>query len=532
MSNGLRRLRNLRSGVSVPQSGLDLFLGEASKYISPEYQAGLRAEQRAQEQSQIDNQRADARLKLQEMQFNEDNKRYLDSVNQQNIINESNQKNYELEKSKFDEQKKINARAEAKEAIESSLSVYAGDITGMANLNPDIILASIDPELRGNFAGLVNSKIESAQRVIKKAEIFADTHNFNNPDNLITKTLAIDLIKDPKSYQQYIYNHAIKEKPELSELDEKKLSVLTNQISSQYKSLTNLLESYDPEMASEEVSSEIQTLRADIAKNQLSVSNILNPGSSGDIAKDSMAGTGSGDNQTTPSFAQELSFMPPMDRTPVPFAPQDDDYDIVFNQDDDAVENALSAAGTQEEMESNIQGEDVDDVSVLDNIISNISGVTAQPAVQGNKEGMPEEMITLPMGEKIDGDNLQDIPRVFEEGKEVRGLERNSGFKTPEGKFRNMEGVTSDISKSLKQIERVKTNYQNTEPSNKKTLLARQLTRIQKDMLDLLSPYLSDNMKLKDSESTNKFYGMLSKKSGISESELKRLLKFNMGFNI
>ena len=95
-----------------------------------------------------------------------------------------------------------------------------------------------------------------------------------------------------------------------------------------------------------------------------------------------------------------------------------------------------------------------------------------------------------------------------------------------------MEGVTSDISKSLKQIERVKTNYQNTEPSNKKTLLARQLTRIQKDMLDLLSPYLSDNMKLKDSESTNKFYGMLSKKSGISESELKRLLKFNMGFNI
>tara|TARA_R100001230_G_C5690032_1_gene203338 strand:- start:66 stop:1580 length:1515 start_codon:yes stop_codon:yes gene_type:complete len=47
MSNGLRRLRNLRSGVSVPQSGLDLFLGEASKYISPEYQAGLRAEQRA-----------------------------------------------------------------------------------------------------------------------------------------------------------------------------------------------------------------------------------------------------------------------------------------------------------------------------------------------------------------------------------------------------------------------------------------------------------------------------------------------------
>jgi len=526
--------------IQEPESGLDIFLREAAKI--PQYQAQARADRRA-----------DARLELEKRKMDTDNERYLDSINQQNIINER-------EQDKLDETIRSNKQREFQSSYELELANMDNllkdsypDTISMSELNIDSVLAGIsDPRVANRIRRQVENRKNAAIKQRENAKVFMDTFNSRRSGSQMTEIEAIRAYENPEVFKQHLYDEFIKDKPDLTERQSKELDFLARRLSNSEKLLADAVSkkaSFRGEDA-EIWDAEIAKHQGDIDDYQSRVDLILNADDT-----DYFAGVG-GDpgvfNNDLPTMVDDYVGY---DKTPIPFRPPDDadiEYDIVFNQDEDVLDNIADIA------KENAVGGDVDDVSAGQSILRGISSVTGAPV--GGNRGQSQELNidnNTPLdsleygfagGEFIGPATKEDYeyakeqnPDYFkalekyglENNKEVKPLEKNLGFKTPDGKVKSMGNVTSDVSKSLKSLDKFKESFKDIlKPSKKKMAVANKIIKIQKDMLETLGPYISEDGNLKDIELTDKFYKMLSGKTGISEPRLKQLLTFNMGFNI
>ena len=148
------------------------------------------------------------------------------------------------------------------------------------------------------------------------------------------------------------------------------------------------------------------------------------------------------------------------------------------------------------------------------------------PTVQAGDLQPPDEgpVEMIPLGDKVT------------EKDEFVGIEETNkgGLKSKDGKYKNVEGVSSTVSGAIKDIERMKVVYeQEAEGTNKKRLLLKRIVVEQQRIIDLIDPYISKksgNFKNKDFKTT--FYSRLSKKTKIPESELKGLILNNLQYNL
>ena len=114
----------------------------------------------------------------------------------------------------------------------------------------------------------------------------------------------------------------------------------------------------------------------------------------------------------------------------------------------------------------------------------------------------------------------------------VKELSRNKMLEK-DGKYINIETVSSSISNRIKSIKSINKLYNETPPSNKKTILANQLANQQQGIKDLIEPYISNRTgNFKNKDYNKDFYKLLSKKSKMKEDELKKLILNSLEYNI
>ena len=141
--------------LQEPDSGLDVFLKELSKYASPQYQLALK-----------DQNRADARLELSKRQIDENERRYQNSLTQQKFRNDRAIATENIAKEKFKIEKSDSDFATAKQYINESFSgMNAQEI---ANMNIDsLLIDDADPRAKSRARQYANNIQKSGRRQLQ-----------------------------------------------------------------------------------------------------------------------------------------------------------------------------------------------------------------------------------------------------------------------------------------------------------------------------------------------------------------------------
>ena len=114
----------------------------------------------------------------------------------------------------------------------------------------------------------------------------------------------------------------------------------------------------------------------------------------------------------------------------------------------------------------------------------------------------------------------------------VKELSKNRMLEK-DGKLYNIQTVSSHIANQIKSIKSINKLYNETPPSNKKTILANRLANQQQKIKDSIEPYISNRTgNFKNKDYNKNFYKLLSKKSKMKEDELKKLILNSLEYNI
>tara|TARA_R100001082_G_scaffold35187_1_gene18266 strand:+ start:12118 stop:13932 length:1815 start_codon:yes stop_codon:yes gene_type:complete len=218
--------------IQEPESGFDVFLKEVAKYYSPEYQLAKKQDERA-----------DARLELSRQQFEEQiESNRINNARSQEALKQS-KRNSEIREQELELNRFRTDYNQAKDYIDESLKSYSssGD---MSTMNVDSILlgASENEKVRNRLKPILLNVVESAKTKESMANSFMENWNFKNPDNPMGIDDARTFTQDPKSYSTFLYNTYLKEKPEISSSDSRKLTYLADGLSRKEKELLGLKE--------------------------------------------------------------------------------------------------------------------------------------------------------------------------------------------------------------------------------------------------------------------------------------------------
>jgi hypothetical protein len=557
-------------------TGLDTFLEEISKYASPEYQ--LRKKE---------SERADARLELSRNQQEESDLRYRDSVRQQRFQNKLAEEKFDLERNKFQQDSFRDNYNIAKGELDQVLALSYSDSKSLADMNVESVLANVsDEKVKSRLKPYLQSRKQFGASQEENANNFMDRYNDRNPNNTMDIFDARRFIGDEQAYRTFLNDSYIKDKPDITQSDARKLSYFVNRIGAIEKKRNALQDSFalmkEEDTGYKEAKDQLGAYDTDITRFETQAAQIVGRGQGGQggqtggelpniFGEDGAQSSGMDYLASAfPTLRQDQQMVD----TPIPF--RDDDYDIAFSSEDEAtdtiVEDAVDTAV------NNASGDNVEDVSLLsgrdidryDPTSEDLDEGSAVPPafLQRAGEGMaraeasPSRPDTSPPSAEPEmvGDISTDVGDILEmfgqedlsnlpTAPQRPGAPRISVNYAPispsglieirqgedKGENVNVQQLSSRISDSLKKLESVKKNYKATDSekqTNKKGILARTIANEQKKMIDILKPYLLESGDFRDNFFNQRFYDLLSKRTKIPVNELKGLILSNMEYNI
>ncbi len=317
--------------IQEPQSGLDTFLTEIAKYASPEYQQQRRANELAEAQQKRNNERADARLELEERRQQQNEQSYSDSLIQQDIINARNKTKAEQETKIFEDNQEINKRNNANIYLENQLDGLSP--SDIVNLNKDSILAGLtDPFERQIASKVFDNTMNKSKSAVKIIDTRYKNFMEKNPDSNLSRIEAESVFSDEKVYKDYIVESYLVKKPDLTPLELKRLDFYSKRQVSLEK---NLLKYQEMEQAGVgDQKDNISNVQADIDLNNLNIENILKLNQN--------TGTSSTDPYAKTTALSPFSdeYLGDVSRL---YAGNEPSYDILFRQDSDDINIAEPA---------------------------------------------------------------------------------------------------------------------------------------------------------------------------------------------
>ena len=515
--------------LQEPESGLDVFLKEVAKYSSPEYQ--LRRKE---------SERADARLELSRRQQEESDLRYRDSVRQQRFQNELAEDKFNLEKNKFQQ-----------DSFRDNYNIAKGEI--------DQVLANVsDEKVKARLKPYLQSRKQFGARQEQNATDFMDRYNDRNPNNTMDIFDARRFIGDEQAYRAFLNDSYIKDKPDITQSDARKLTYFVNRIGAIEKKRNTLQESFalmtEKDAGYKEAKDQLDTYDTDISRFETQAAQIVGRGQRGQDGRIEQQGfiedvfqEGSTQDGSMDYLASAFPTLRPDQQvvdTPVPF--RDDDYDIAFSSEDEATDTIVE--DNAETAVNNASGNNVEDVSLLSGL-----GMAQAEALRPNTTppSADAEMagdVPADVGEVLEmfgQEDLSNLPTVPSRPGAPR-ISVNYAPISPSGLIEikqgedkgdsiNVQQLSSRISNSLKKLDSAKKTYRDTDSekqTNKKGILARRIASEQKKMIDLLQPYLLESGDFRDNFFNQRFYDLLSKRTKIPVNELKGLILSNMEYNI
>jgi len=530
-------------------TGLDTFLEEVAKYASPEYQLRKR-----------ESERADARLELSRRQIEADEEqRELNRI-RQTKVDSLNREKFDLEKDKFQQDTFRDNYNIAKGEIDQVLALSYSDSKSLADMNVESVLANVsDEKVKSRLKPYLQSRKQFGARQEQNATDFMDRYNDRNPNNAMDISDARRFISDDQAYRAFLSDSYIKDKPDITQSDARKLTYFVNRIGAIEKKRNALQESFalmdeKKDAGYGDTKKQLEAYDADISRFELQAAQIVGRGERGqdgrieqqgfieDVFQEGSAQDGSMDFLASafPTLRQDQQMVD----TPVPF--RDDDYDIAFSSEDEAtdtiVEDAVDTAV------NNASGDNVEDVSLLSGL-----GMAQAEALRPNTTppSADAEMagdVPADVGEILEmfgQEDLSNLPTVPSRPGAPR-ISVNYAPISPSGLIEikqgedkgdnvNVQQLSSRVSNSLKKLESAKKAYRATDSekeTNKKGILARRIASEQKKIIDLLQPYLLESGDFRDNFFNQRFYDLLSKRTKIPVNELKGLILSNMEYNI
>ena len=277
--------------IQEPQSGLDTFLTEIAKYASPEYQQQRKA-----------NERADARLELEEKRQQQNEQRYSDSLAQQSFQNQrlidNDILNNKLINNQFEDRT-------VKQALDSfNEDINSTPIHKVKNMNLE--LYSITDESNPILEKKINTRIKSIQNKYIKRNELADTRRAR-----YNTSTGQEYEEDMNSfflgdeYSKFISNDIFRDPSSVTAQTKLNVEILAKKVSASENLLEKLIEKILPgKEISEAESSRIEALKTDIALYYRQMNELANPVSSEVIPQQTkkkldLSGIGLGGGKTT-----------------------------------------------------------------------------------------------------------------------------------------------------------------------------------------------------------------------------------------
>ena len=529
-------------------TGLDTFLEEISKYASPEYQLRKR-----------ESERADARLELSRRQIESDEEQRKLSRIRQTQLDSLNREKFDLEKNKFQQDTFRDNYNIAKGEIDQVLALSYSDSKSLADMNVESVLANVsDEKVKSRLKPYLQSRKQFGARQEQNATDFMDRYNDRNPNNTMDIFDARRFIGDDQAYRAFLNDSYIKDKPDITSSDAKRLTYFVNRIGAIEKKRNTLQESFalmtEKDAGYKEAKDQLDTYDTDISRFETQAAQIVGRGQRGQDGRIEQQGfiedvfqEGSTQDGSMDFLASAFPTLRPdqqMSTTPVPF--RDDDYDIAFSSEDEAtdtiVEDAVDTAV------NNASGDNVEDVSLLSGLgmaqAEALRPNTAPPSADAEMAGdVPADVGEIL--EMFGQEDLSNLPTVPSRPGAPR-ISVNYAPISPSGLIEirqgedkgdsiNVQQLSSRVSNSLKKLDSAKKTYRATDSekeTNKKGILARRIASEQKKIIDLLKPYLQESGDFRDNFFNQRFYDLLSKRTKIPVNELKGLILSNMEYNI
>jgi len=534
--------------LQEPESGLDVFLKEVARYASPEYQ--LRRKE---------SERADARLELSRRQIESDEEQRELNRERQTQLDSLNREKFDLEKNKFEQDTFRDNYNIAKGELDQVLALSYSDPKSLADMNVESVLANVsDEKVKARLKPYLQSRKEFGARQEQNATEFMDRYNSRNPNNAMDIFDARRFIGDDQAYRAFLNDSYIKDKPDITESDARKLSYFINRIGAIEKKRNTLQESFalmtEKDAGYKEAKDQLDTYDTDISRFETQAAQIVGRGQRGQDGRIGQQGSiedvfqeGSTQDGSMDYLASAFPTLRPDQQvvdTPIPF--RDDDYDIAFSSEDEATDTIVEDA--VETAVNNATGENVEDVSLLSGLgmaqAEALRPNTTPPSADAEMAGdVPVDIgDVLEMFEQEDLSNLPTAPPrpgAPKVGVTYAPSSPSGLIKIRQGEDKgdsiNVQQLSSRISNSLKKLESSKKAYRATDSekqANKKGILARRIASEQKKMIDLLQPYLLESGDFRDNFFNQRFYDLLSKRTKIPVNELKGLILSNMEYNI
>ena len=340
--------------LQEPESGLDVFLKELSRYASPQYQLSLREQERA-----------DARLELSKRQMADNERRYQDSLTQQKFRNDRAIATENIAKERFEFNKRNSEYAIARQNIDDA---FAGTNPRQAsNMNIDSLVIGIeDPNVNLRSRKYAESLVKRGKQQFDRISSTLDIYNSQNPESPMTLDTALDVFRDDKSINK-VFTDAYFSKGDLSPKERAQISRITPELISLRKQKADLL----VQKASNVVGADDALAEVTFAINNLQskLDSILQPSSTqrGDGNADPYSNRGTtegGDPKRTSVEEERTTAIPDFlleDYTPGEMAgafASDDMYNVLFSDEEDILDSAVDMANR------NASGEDVKDVVI------------------------------------------------------------------------------------------------------------------------------------------------------------------------
>ena len=511
MANGNRII------IQEPESGLDVFLKELSKYTSPQYQLALK-----------DQNRADARLELSKRQMRVNEDRYQDSLKQQRFQNERAIATENIAKEKFEIEKSDSDFATAKQYINEYFSgMNAQEISGT---NIDSLLIDVaDQRAKSRARQYANNIQKSGRRQLQTITSRMNLYNQGkDADSQISKAEALDLFGDDKTYNEFLVNNYLKQgslNDEQKYLINSNTTRLTALRKNQSDLLTQQASGMDVTDALAQNTIVIQNLQGEIDR-------ILKP---------------SGDDSTgttiNPYGKTSRTITNPLDNNPIlsPLRPEDtfasdDMYNVLFSDDEDIAESAISMANR------NASGEDVGDVVIEDGkVIESLPAMELEEGItekelkdmlaKAKKEGTEEEIGFLErqisgLATAQTGTGGEQAPPPSEDLDLFSNQEQRKRSQAKKKKARSEFLPMIDFTNRLKRIDLFESKLQETPIKNKKkqSKLNAKINKIKKSIV-------KDFSKIYDSsEGAMSIPRKYTEGTSMSRNELARLISiYNEG---
>ena len=521
--------------LQEPESGLDVFLKELSKYASPQYQLSLREQERA-----------DARLELSKRQMDENERRYQNSLTQQKFQNDRAIATENIAKERFQFNKRNSEYAIARQNIDDAFTGL--NSRQMANMNIDSLVIGIeDPTVNLRSRKYAESLMNRGKQQFDRISSTLDIYNNQNPESLMTLDTALDVFRDDKSINK-VFTDAYFSKGDLTDREKAQISTITPRLTSLRKQQADLLVQKASGIAG--VDDALAQIIVNIDNLQGRLDSILQTSSTqrGDAtinpySNRGQTGGGEGIPKPPPIEEERTTAIPDFlleDYTPGEMAgafASDDMYNVLFSDEEDIVDSAVDMANR------NASGEDVKDV-VIDSAREPANqldeSVTEKDIkdmlTEAKEEGKDEEVDFLESalsGLSSLGAKEREEPSIepveAELFSNVRPTEP-SGIKKQDGSFINVESLSSSIGGTLRKIKGLKDKYKKAE-GNSKLIIAKALSNEQSKLQEL-KPFISKEGTFSNKSFNDKFYERLSKRANMPIDELKSLILFNMDYNI